>query len=457
MDHPDQQFWISRSWEVNIKSIRELSTMYQSGERQVLSDVRRLVERIKQADGEWSTWVVVDEESVLTQAAELDARAQEGENLGPLHGISVGVKDIFDVRGLPTRAGCPHLPRAPAKRDAPLVAALRKAGAVILGKTVTTEFAAFDPPSTKNPWNPRHTPGGSSSGSAAAVALGMCPAALGTQTGGSISRPAAYCGVVGFKPTFGSLSRRGIVPVSPHLDHPGLFARSVQDVREVYLVWQQQKVSTTPSMPDSALEHAEKRRVRVGYFQSPYGRLTEKETYANFVAAIERGLQADFKMVPLAFPLDWQEIQEMHRCLMAVDAALIHQIQYPQLAGKYSPKFASLLAMGHRLPATDYARALRFRRRAARTFDRLFMDVDFLITPTTPSFAPADLTTTGDPSFNVPWSLAGLPTVSIPQAMHAQGLPLGLQIVGPRHQDDALLVAATAWQDLWEFQPLSTS
>ncbi len=181
-------------------------------------------------------WVVVDADGARRQAQELGAAIRDRRPLGPLAGVTIGVKDIIDVQGLPTRAGSTLTSDLPATANAPVVARLRQAGAIILGKTVTTEFACFDPPATRNPWNLECTPGGSSSGSAVAVATGMCVAALGTQTGGSIVRPAAYCGVCGIKPTFGTVSRTGVVPVSEHLDHVGCLAASIADLRTVWLV-----------------------------------------------------------------------------------------------------------------------------------------------------------------------------------------------------------------------------
>ena len=191
--------------------------------------------RIDEFEERIRAWVLVDRDGARGEAQRLTRMALDGQMAGPLHGIPIGVKDIIDVAGMPTKAGSPLRENiSPAAQDAPVLANLRRAGAIILGKTVTTEWACFDPPPTRNPWNLHHTPGGSSSGSAAAVAMEMCLAALGTQTGGSIIRPAAYCGVVGLKPTYGTISMEGIVPVSQRLDHVGPIVRDVKDATALF-------------------------------------------------------------------------------------------------------------------------------------------------------------------------------------------------------------------------------
>ncbi|MCL4194749.1 MAG: amidase, partial [Thermoguttaceae bacterium] len=215
-------------------AIRQLADEIRQGRLQPIELLDRCLDRIDRFDGEVLAWVAVDEAGARRDAEQMAREAAEGRWRGPLHGIPIGVKDIIDVGGLPTRAGSPLREHHVAQADAPLVAALRRAGAVIIGKTVTVEFACFDPSPTRNPWNLEHTPGGSSSGSAAAVAMDMCPAALGTQTGGSLVRPAGYCGVATFKPSLGRLNTEGIIPVSPHLDQPGPMARSVDDLMELF-------------------------------------------------------------------------------------------------------------------------------------------------------------------------------------------------------------------------------
>ncbi len=212
------------------RTIAEATPQIERGDLQPMELVEACLERIEQVDGEIRAWVVVDAEGARAAAGRLGDEVRAGNHRGPLHGVPIGLKDIVDVEGMPTRAGSSLPDPAPAAADAPAVARLRQAGAIVLGKTVTTEFACFDPSPTRNPRNLQHTPGGSSSGSAAAVASGMCLAAIGSQTGGSITRPASYCGVAGLKPTFGRVDLTGVFPISEHLDHLGPIARSARDL-----------------------------------------------------------------------------------------------------------------------------------------------------------------------------------------------------------------------------------
>jgi Asp-tRNA(Asn)/Glu-tRNA(Gln) amidotransferase A subunit family amidase len=396
-------------------------------------------------------WVIVDAENARRTADELGREIQAGNYRGPLHGIPIGIKDIFDVAGWPTRAGSPLRENsAPAIADAPLVAALRKAGAIILGKTVTVEFACFDPSPTRNPWDVelRHTPGGSSSGSAVAVATGMCLGALGTQTGGSLVRPASYCGIATLKPTFGLLSRDGIVPVSYHLDHPGPMARTVGDLRIFMRCLAGEKWIKSPlptnlwSVPGEDQGEGVSRPPRIGILQKffledahPAVRQVIEQTIGKLQQA-----GADIKQVQSS--LDFAEVAAMHRRIMAVEAAQYHQKQFIAHRDKYGPKIASLLDEGLKILGIDYVSALVWQREFSSRVNELFADCDALITPSTDTTAPATLETTGTPKFQAPWSCAGVPVVSIPCGLAADGMPVGLQIVGLYYEDVALLGVA---------------
>lgn len=387
-------------------------------------------------------WVVVDEARAHETAAACTREAAHAHWRGPLHGIPVGIKDIIDVQGLPTRAGSPLSGHEPAVADAPLVAALRRAGAVILGKTVTVEFACYDPPPTRNPWNPAHTPGGSSSGSAAALAMGMCLGALGTQTGGSLVRPAAYCGVAACKPTFGKLSMEGIVPVSTSLDHPGPMARKVGDVALLL---------------DCLLglaEHGPLRPLaspRLGLLQKLAPEDADAAVREATQSALERLARAGAELQPLPVPHMFGDALKMHRRIMAAEAAAYHRQRFAASRAQYGPKITELLEEGLATSAVDYMAAKdwqqAFRRQAAALLD----DVDALVMPSTHTTAPATLTTTGTPHFQAPWSLAGLPVVSVPCGLAADGMPTALQLVG-RMDDDARLLRMAAWcEEILEF------
>jgi aspartyl-tRNA(Asn)/glutamyl-tRNA(Gln) amidotransferase subunit A len=383
-------------------------------------------------------WVVVDAAGARQAARRLDQLGRQGSWLGPLHGIPVGIKDIIDVEGFPTRAGSTLSDPRPAAHDALHVRQLRAAGAVILGKTVTTEFACFHPAKTKNPWRAGHTPGGSSSGSAAAVASQMCMAAIGTQTGGSILRPASYCGVVGFKPTRAAVALDGVVPVSPHLDHAGPIARTVDDVVQVYAA-----LTGPPAAASVRIDFPD---------QPPLLRCIEQYFFAGAAAACGSVVRAAVERLwcrgsapPLSIPDSFADVHVMHRRIMYVDAAEYHERAFRLNRADFSTTMANMLQEGISIPGVEYARALRHQNRFSEDIRGCFEEQNhFAATPATPTAAPPSLETTGDPSFNSPWTYAGVPAVTLPCGLDEVGMPIGLQLIGGPHRDEDLLRAA-AW------------
>ena len=395
--------------------------------------------RIAEHEDRIHAWVLVDEEGARRTAEEL---AAEDVPRGPLHGIPLGIKDIVDVRGFATRAGSPLRERHIAEEDAPVVAALRRAAAIILGKTVTVEFACFDPSPTKNPWSPdlTHTPGGSSSGSAAAVALGMCFGAIGSQTGGSLVRPATYCGVATCKPTFGRISRRGVVPVSYHLDHVGPMARSAGDLEIMLRCLMDKPSSSRPPLPDPP---------RLGLLEQFFMEEASRGIHKTTTEALDRLRNAGAQVQTVAFPDGFEQVRPMHRRIMAVEAAAYHREPFAKHREAYGPMIASLLDEGLTISGVDYAAALAwqrgYRRRVTDWLARL--DIDALIVPSTDTTAPATLETTGTPKFQAPWSSAGLPVVSIPCGLARcdsadVDMPAAVQLVGPADSEFHLLRVA---------------
>jgi aspartyl-tRNA(Asn)/glutamyl-tRNA(Gln) amidotransferase subunit A len=423
------------------------SAAIRHGDLTPLELVADCLSRINRFDAHVSAWVTVAAAEAFQTAETLTRELADGKNRGPLHGIPLGIKDVVDVAGMPTRCGSPVTDPAPAVRDATVVARLRSAGAIILGKTVTTEFACFDPSPTRNPWNVDHTPGGSSSGSAAAVALGMCLGAIGSQTGGSITRPASYCGVSGCKPTFGGVSRDGVLPVSFHLDHVGAMARTAADCAVLMGAIFGDDPRDPASSPRGALpsggepfvdEPFQLGVLRPFFFagaDAEIARLTD-----DALAAIrKRGAQ----LFELPLPAGFDQVHVMHRRLMACEAAQFHQSRFGAPRAGYGPKMAALIAEGLEVSMADYQQALRHQVAFGHAVARTLAGFDALVTPATPAAAPG-LESTGDPSFNSPWSHAGVPTVSIPCAVTAAGLPVALQLIGPAWSESQLLVTA-AW------------
>jgi Asp-tRNA(Asn)/Glu-tRNA(Gln) amidotransferase A subunit family amidase len=355
-----------------------------------------------------------------------------------LFGIPVGVKDIFHVNGFVTQAGS-RLPanlwagEAEAENEAPSVSRLRRHGALIMGKTVTTEFAYFGPGPTRNPHNLNHTPGGSSSGSAAAVAAGLCPLALGTQTIGSVNRPAAFCGVVGYKPSYGRIPKKNVLPLSPSLDHVGLFTPGVDGAEVVAGLlcgqWQLAVMMDPTSKPV------------LGVPEGPYLERASAEGLAHFRAVCARlqGAGLVVKSVP-AMP-DFEEIYARHNLIVAAEAAQVHQEWYAEYGDRYHPKTAELIERGKQVSSEQLEKARNGRSQLRRQLIQLMAreGIDLWLSPAAPGPAPAGLDSTGDPVMNLPWTHAGLPTLSLPAGKNEQGLPLGLQLTAHWYEDEKML------------------
>ena len=374
-------------------------------------------------------------ERLRRDARRLQEQYPDPETRPPLFGAPVGVKDIFHVRGFDTVAGS-RLPAETLKGpEAAVVTALKQAGALILGKTVTTEFAYFAPGPTRNPHHPEHTPGGSSSGSAAAVGAGLCPLALGTQTIGSVIRPAAFCGVVGYKPSYERISREGVIPLSPSLDHVGLFTTDVAGMQLAagLLVerWQQEAPAARPVLAIP---------------RGPYLEKASAEGIIHFRAVVGRLADAGYRIKTVEAMSEFDQIAARHQDLLAAEAAEVHAEWFAQYDYLYHGKTAELLTRGEMAPdvAVDAARAGRQQLRQALTDLMNEHGVDFWIAPPAPGAAPRGLDSTGDPIMNLPWTQSGLPSISVPAGFNEDGLPLGLQLIGRWHEDETLLQGALA-------------
>jgi Asp-tRNA(Asn)/Glu-tRNA(Gln) amidotransferase A subunit family amidase len=401
--------------------------------------VEHCLARIEQLESELHAWALIDPEAARREARRLDRLAADDDWQGPLHGIPIGIKDIIDVAGWPTKCGSPLREHHVADRDASVITALRKAGAIFLGKTVTTEWACFDPPPTRNPWALDHTPGGSSSGSAAAVAADMCMAALGTQTGGSIVRPASYCGVCGLKPGFGELPMDGIAPLTLNLDHAGPIARRVGDL---YAVWQALAAGAHGSMEsmfsrrwaDSDLESwidAYGLNKTLFVLEGPLVDRAAPEVRSLFASTLER-LKSSVCLRPLKLPDSFDNVLSWHRRINVVEAAAYHRETFPSRREQYGPRIASLLDEASSITAVEYAEALIRRNEVRNELARLLHQhedaLGCMVMPSTLGPAPGR-DTTGEPTFNAPWSYIGWPSLTIPCGLATGGLPVGLQFI----------------------------
>ena len=338
---------------------------------------------------------------------------------GPLNGIPFGVKDIIETAGLATEYGSPLYAGRKGTRDAEIVTMLRRAGGIMYGKTRTTAFAYFDPAPTRNPRNAEHTPGGSSSGSAAAVAIGFVSFALGTQTMGSIVRPASFCGVTGFKPTFGTLPTDGVLPFAPSLDTVGLIADSPATCA---LVWR-----------GLGFQVADDAAVRFGI---PIGLPTVSDEMASaFKAAAQR-----LNPAPIELPVPYLELLQAARSINDYEGARSHYERWQEFGDRIGVKLAELVVRGMQIPEEDYQRKRRLLRDAASQMNEVFDEFPVLITPATLGAAPFGLASTGDPAMNAVWTALGTPSIGIP--MPVEGMPLGLQMIARGGADDILIRSA---------------
>ena len=406
--------------------------------------VGALLDRIDAHEPDLQAWVTIDREAVLSDALQ---REQEPTR-GIMAGVPVGLKDIFYTAGMKTTACSRIYADFVPEYDATCVTRLKEAGAVIMGKAVTTEFATSDPSPSRNPWNREHTPGGSSSGSSVAVASGMCPAALGSQTGGSTCRPAAYNGIVGLKPTYGRISRYGVVPVSWSLDTVGILVRTVTDAAILLQAMAGYDVNDpgsaeepVPNFVDEMGRHSGAPRLgllKTGYF---FDRSTlEVRRHTEAVAA--QLAQAGAVIEEVELPDSFATAPDVQRVIMNVECAAFHEKFFRHRADEYGPRLRANIEMGLLIPSVTYLQAQRLRREFRRDLTALAERVDALLMPATPAPAPKDLNTTGDAAFQAPWTSAGLPTVVVPSGLSESGLPLGIQFAAPPFAEGQLLGAA---------------
>jgi Asp-tRNA(Asn)/Glu-tRNA(Gln) amidotransferase A subunit family amidase len=407
--------------------------------------VRACLDRIAAREATVQAWTYLDPEHALGQARAADRARQEGRDLGPLHGMPVGVKDVFDTADMPTEYGTVlHAGRQPVE-DAFTVALLRRAGAVILGKTVCTELGLVAPGKTRNPHDPTRTPGGSSSGSAAAVADGMVPLAVGSQNNGSVIRPASYCGVYGFKPTAGRLSRTGVLVQSPSLDQLGVFAATLADtalLAETLMAFDPRDPAMRPvARPalSAALRDGFPRRPRIAVVQSP---VWEQASPAcrEALGALAKSLGDAATAVEL--PDEFTQAHAVHKTIMEPELAQHYAGEYARGKEHLSPTLCEIIQRGQQGRTVDYNRAQAQAAALARSLDAFFTHWDAILTPATMDAAPEGLASTGSPIFCTIWTLCGAPAISLPILRGAAGLPLGAQLVAARGCDAKLLQVA---------------
>ncbi len=407
--------------------------------------------RIDELEDAIAAWAHLDRETAMQKAREADAFRSRGLATGPLHGLPVGIKDIIDTADYPTENGTVlHQGRRP-NQDATLVSLLKEAGAIILGKTVSTELAVFAPGKTRNPHNPEHTPGGSSSGSAAAVSVAMVALSVGTQTNGSVIRPASYCGVYGFKPSFARISRHGVLKQSPPLDTVGVFARNLDDlalIADVLMRFDAQDSAMTPKAPPciaTVMAQEVPANQHFAFVRSPVWDQVEqvtKDGLRELIDAVNGKCEKTVDILDLPGP--FAELHEDHRKVMEADLARSFADEYQRGKSELSTVLREMIERGQQVTQGEYDDAVARIQEYNTLLEEVFDEYDAILTPATPGPAPSGLDATGSPVMNTIWTFCGTPAINVPLLQSAEGLPIGVQVVGASN-DDARLFRSTRW------------
>jgi len=430
--------------ELHELSISQASQRISKGTLSSLDLADALLKQISRFEKYLNAWVTIDEKQVIKDAKNLDIELANHGPRSPIHGIPIGLKDIYYTNGMRTTACSIINSDMIPTFDATVTRKLKEAGAIILGKTVTTEFANADPSKTINPWNSNHTPGGSSSGSAVAVASLMCPAAMGSQTGGSIIRPASYNGVVGLKPTFGRISCYGVIPVSWSLDTLGPITRSVQDAAIILGLisgYDSKDPSTLPQSKCDEFEYAPEaiKPPKIGVIQNFLDSSNQHvKDHTEKVINILSKAGAHVELIRM--PNSYEFAEGIHSTIMDTETAEYHKNTFKIRPNDYGPKLRERIKKGLLTSGTEYSNAQRLRKIYNHDIDLLASQWDILLTPSTDSTAPKDLTTTGNPWFQSPWTLSGVPTLTIPSGLSPNtNLPLGIQLISKMFNEQQLI------------------
>ena len=402
--------------------------------------VKSYIEQIKKKEKEVEAWEFFDQELVLKQAKKLDELHQSGKH-GDLHGIPVGIKDIFDTEDMPTTDGTEIHKKNPSWNDCTVVSKLKQAGAIIMGKTVTAELAYYSPGKTKNPHDTTRTPGGSSSGSAAAVASHMVPLAVGSQTNGSVIRPASYCGVVGYKPTKGLISRHLVLQISRALDQVGVFANSIEDAALI----SEQLIGHDKQDPDTSLNPRPK--LLAASKEKPPAEPVLAHIKLPFMNELEEDVKEGFKEIKdelkgkvdeIELPEGFAGIPDWHKIIMESDMARSFSEEYKKSKNKLSDKIIEAIERGMKYTSVEYNNALAKVDVANAYFNQFFHDYDVILTPSACGEAPKGLKSTGNPIFCTVWTYCGMPCISLPLLQGKNGLPVGVQLVSSLFDDERL-------------------
>ncbi len=426
-------------------SLEELAEKIKSGQLTSVEACQTYIERINKFDKDIKAWAHFDRKVLLEKAAESDEHRKAGKPTGLLHGVPIAVKDIIGTVDMPTECGTVIRKGKSYSQNAEIIDLLHSSGAIVMGKTATSELAYLSPPSTTNPHDKNRTPGGSSSGSAASVASFMAPASIGSQTGGSIIRPASYCGVVGYKPTYGLISRNGVLRTSYNLDQVGMFGRKVEDVAmlaKVLIKKDKYDPATIHYSTENILAETKKGPIfepKFIFYKTDYWKIIDKksrEAFEYFIKSFKKNIEI------FDTPSYFKDIHKYHQIIHETDLANNFSVYYKKFKKKLSKYMQDAISNGNKYTAKEYAEAIDFMKRSYESYEEVFEDYHGVLSPSSPGVAPKGLKSTGTAEFNKVWSYLGTPCISLPLLEGENNLPLGVQLIGNKYDDHRFLGVA---------------
>ena len=426
-------------------SLEELAKKIKDAQLTSVEVCEKYIERIDKFEKDVKAWAHFDKKVLLEKATEADDHRRSGKPVGPLHGVPIAVKDIIGTVDMPTECGTVIRKGKSYSQNAEIIDLLHASGAIVMGKTATSELAYLGPPATTNPHDKNRTPGGSSSGSAASVASFMAPASIGSQTGGSIIRPASYCGVVGYKPSYGLISRNGVLRTSYSLDQIGMFGRKVEDVAmlaKVLIKKDKYDPATIHYSTENILAETKKGPIfepKFIFYKTDHWKIIDKksrESFEYFIKSFKKNIEI------FDTPSYFKDIHKYHQIIHETDLANNFSVYFKKFKNKLSKYMQDAISNGNKYTAKEYAEAIDFMKRSYESYEEVFEDYHGVLSPSSPGVAPKGLKSTGTAEFNKVWSYLGTPCISLPLLEGENNLPLGVQLIGNKYDDHRFLGVA---------------
>ena len=426
-------------------SLEELAKKINDAQLTSVEVCEKYIERINKFEKDVKAWAHFDKKVLLEKATEADDHRRSGKPVGPLHGVPIAVKDIIGTVDMPTECGTVIRKGKSYSQNAEIIDLLHASGAIVMGKTATSELAYLGPPATTNPHDKNRTPGGSSSGSAASVASFMAPASIGSQTGGSVIRPASYCGVVGYKPSYGLISRNGVLRTSYSLDQIGMFGRKVEDVAmlaKVLIKKDKYDAATIHYSTENILSETKKGPIfepKFIFYKTDHWKIIDKksrESFEYFIKSFKKNIEI------FDTPSYFKDIHKYHQIIHETDLANNFSVYFKKFKKKLSKYMQDAISNGNKYTAKEYAEAIDFMKRSYESYEEVFEDYHGVLSPSSPGVAPKGLKSTGTAEFNKVWSYLGTPCISLPLLEGENNLPLGVQLIGNKYDDHRFLGVA---------------